>query len=251
MSRYPEEYERSFPLVAKVGDETVEVEVRMAGKGVHFYGDVLRGTYADFVRWQQKNRATGPTDWDVLADLAKAGCPGRTISDLRKQVLPTRSLEAAKDFLAADRADVVFLSLLGPKGVGKSLAAGWVMREWGKAKGLQVQPGVNGYRWVQASALIGASQWGPDAQWVQQLERASLLVVDELGADQASRAAKSRITELLLARHARLRATVFTSNLSHQEFAEVYGEALVDRIRSSGIDPELGREKSLRRKWTH
>lgn len=245
----PQSYDSLYPVVRYVGDETVQVEIRKAGRDLFFYGAVTKGTYADFIRWKAKQDATGPSTWDVLEDMRKAGCPGKVLNDLRGQLNATKALAAAKDFIASNRNDVSFLLLLGSPGIGKSVAAAYVMREHGKRAGLQGRDPSRPaeYRWIQASQLIGASNYGADAQWVNELERVRLLIVDELGADSASRAGKAKVTELLLKRHSRNAGTVLASNLSHVDFIEVYGQALFDRIRSNGVDPDLKSEKSLRK----
>jgi len=241
-------YGSEYPVVRVVGDESLQVEVRRAAKGLFFYGELLKGSAADFMRWRQKGNAQGATDYEVLEDMRRNGCPGRTVDDLRRALGSTMALDAARRFASASREDVCVLALMGPTGVGKSVAAGHAMLEHGKRVGPNRTPGAAPvYTWVQANRLVGLSYFEEqDKGLLRDLERCGHLTVDELGADQATQSGKGRVTELLLARFAAKRATVITSNLTHKAFADVYGQALVDRIKSDGIDVDLSREKSLR-----
>lgn len=240
-------YDENFPLVKCVGDETVQVEVRRGANGLFFFGALTKGTHKEFMVWREKNNRPPPAESELLEDMRRCGCPGRTIDDLRRRLKPTQALDASKRFSGARREDLCLLLLLGPAGVGKSVAAAAAMMAHGRAIGGRAPGSPKPYLWIQASRFIGISHFeDTDRQFLAEVEKVGFLVVDEIGSDQASKTGHVRVTELLLARFAQRRATVLTGNLKHSEFEEAYGKALVDRIRSGGMDPDLSKEKTNR-----
>jgi DNA replication protein DnaC len=73
------------------------------------------------------------------------------------------------------------------------------------------------------------------------LERASALVVDDMGAEYMDDkgAFRSFVDGLMNARYADGLATVLTTNLNGQTFADRYGTRFADRLREAGRFVEL------------
>lgn len=116
-----------------------------------------------------------------------------------------------------------FLILAGGKGVGKTSAACLAISE-------------RGGRRMRARELAAASDF--DLGFMASLERASLLVVDDLGTESldAGGWALGRIVGLLDARHEADAPTVITTNLTQADFLARYdvgGGRLRDRLRES------------------
>lgn len=193
--------------------------------------------------WARREAGEGPGGWERR--LEQLGVP----LDVRRSLRGTHetlALTAAGAFVAERHAR--FLLLLGDRGVGKSVAAGHVLREfsrehrWDAMATGTPQPAV----WLQASALTRVTAWDrADQELLRSVERAQLLVLDDLG-DECTEVGLSLTRDALLERHTKARRTVLTSNLTPESFKARYGEALADRIRSSGMVPVLF-GKSLRK----
>lgn len=90
-----------------------------------------------------------------------------------------------------------------------------------------------------SAASIGELPLSGSAE-LTRLERAELLVLDELGRESAVGKTRERLTALLQQRHDARRCTIVTTNIaSNREFGRTYGEHLVDRVEHSGGYHEL------------
>lgn len=151
------------------------------------------------------------------------------------------------------------LLLHGTTGGGKTVAActaflrmrrtvrweGGAAEDWDSA----------GCEFVTAGELARGSYFGPEAAEARRhLERVTLLVVDDLGAELMSDGWASNLTELVTHREARAHArTVLTTNVGCRPvahgrpspFEARYGSRVARRIRESGavvhVDPEPDR----------
>lgn|GEM_PF-4379265 len=202
---------------------------------------------------------------DACRERAEELEQGGNLEDLRKRVIgsgapvdaalaaerpeDTQALQGAKQFENA-RGYATFLLLLGSTGIGKTVAASWVLREfcrrhdWNSgAQGTNLFPAM----FVVASKLTRLSSFeDADRHWVEQIRKCGLLVLDDLG-DEATEIGKNVVVELLLDRHAKKRRTVITSNLVAKAFRDRYGAAIADRINEAGIKPTLSDGVSKRR----
>jgi DNA replication protein DnaC len=179
----------------------------------------------------------------------KAGCPDRELSILaRRNLQETPALAAAKAFCAQKQK--LNLTLLGPPGIGKTVAACHVVvefcRAWdwnGDATGSSYQPVL----YINAGDLARLSAFAPsDKERFEQLQGLRLLVVEDAG-DEVTKYGSDVLRELLMERHNRQRQTVLCANLSTEGLASQYGSAVVDRLKQ-GIVPSLQNLKSMRRK---
>lgn len=178
---------------------------------------------------------------DVPARLQRLGVPTSVILAMVRVgekpesagVAWQRATEYTRDFGGLAK----WLAFFGPTGVGKSTAACRVLWEWCRRIPDNSRPtgAPEPLVWLQASKLTGISTWLPDhTRWCEDMQRAVVLVVDDLG-DEGSEQGRGAIVDLLLARDGAQKRTVLTSNLLPQAFGERYGEALRDRIRNGGI----------------
>lgn len=178
---------------------------------------------------------------DVPARLQRMGVPsGVIVAMLRIGENPNHAgvaWQRATEFVRDFGGLCTWLAYFGPTGVGKSTAACRVLWEWCKRIPENSQPtgAAEPLVWLQASKLTGISTWLPDhSRWCEDLARAVVLVVDDLG-EEGTPAARGAMVDLLMTRDAAKRRTVLTSNLNGDGFEARYGKPLRDRIRNGGL----------------
>lgn len=187
----------------------------------------------------------GRLDADVPHRLQRMGVPYDAVRGAKER-RPSEAVEAAQEFIR-DR-DARFLLLLGEKGVGKTSAAALALWDfvakypWNDLpQGSATEPAM----FCPAFSVTRLSAFEPkDRDYVARLGRAHLLVVDDVG-NEGTEFGRTTLVDLLLAREASRKRTVLTGNMTPKAFAERYGEALVDRVRASGIVRAL-KGRSLR-----
>lgn len=177
----------------------------------------------------------------------KAGVPYAAIAKLRQGPSKSTALAAAREFNKDSQA--LFLLLLGPTGVGKTLAAALVVVDFASKWPWNLQP-LGGMqepiRWVDSVTLTRLSAFDDEAKrYVEALKACHLLVLEDAG-DEGTELGRGVFVELLMARHAKGRRTVITANLRPPTFRGRYGAAVADRIRESGYMPNLFGETSRR-----
>lgn len=149
---------------------------------------------------------------------------------------PTPALDAARTFLATPGANA-FLTLSGPRGRGKTFAAGWCVAE-------------RGGRFIEAHALVHAGTFDP--VW-RELMAAPVVALDELGAEHMNDAYRSSLYGLLNARYANERKTVLVTNLDANQFRARYcpgaEDRLHERLRTAGTWVSLPGD-SMRTHWS-
>lgn len=201
-----------------------------------------RECYAAQLKARAEQLDGAPASEELGLQLQKAGVPGSAIADLATTLKVTPALDAAKKFARSPRGLVRTLALLGPAGRGKTVAAAWVMREklrvdgWNNtATGTLISPVL----FVDACRLTRVSNFDAlDSQWLSELERVDVLVLDDAG-DEGTAQGAGLLSDLARKRHGKQRRTVITSNLTKDAFERRYGNALTDRIKSEGILAEL------------
>ncbi len=181
--------------------------------------------------------------WPYL-DAWRAGA----VADLPASVAKAHA--AVQRFLAG-APGWVFLFLLGPVGVGKTVAALWFLDAprvrlepdpWG-GKARRVTRDVGG-RFVTAEQLAKASTFAADSLWNEARE-APRLVIDDLGVERLDDKgwALANLTALLCHRHAYQLPTLITANLTRKAIEERYaahdGGRLRDRLGESAWPVEL------------
>lgn len=183
-------------------------------------------------------------------------------AQLRRMGVPdeaTRKLEAPQDnalmlaarkFIGSPREVVPALTFLGETGLGKTVAAAFVLKDFAKrwdwnasATGETTPPAM----FVPARQFTGLSSFDAGDQrifgWAR---RTKVLVVDDLG-DEATDYAKGQVVDVLMERLDANRRTVVTSNLLPDKFPLRYGGPLFDRLKSRGLLPKIHGQSMRRR----
>lgn len=163
-----------------------------------------------------------------------------------EQVLdPTTALDAAISWRASGS---MMLVLAGDVGTGKSLAAAWALHDWlvqttpRNPWGQRIPSEVR--LWIAAPHFARLAPWGDH---VVELERVGMLVVDDLGEEEASPKALGMVSALITTRQSNGLPTIITTNLDGETFQERYGQRLIDRLRQSGL--REGADGKQRAKW--
>jgi hypothetical protein len=179
---------------------------------------------------------------ELRRDLVERGCPAKDLERaISGYMVDTTAVKASRDALERS---LVLLVLSGLRGCGKTTAASWwLLQRREPSKYVRTGPP----RFVDASAL---SRWPryEEAKMVE-LERASALVIDDLGVeyDDKNGAFRSFLDGLVNSRYAACLPTVITTNLRATEFKARYGERIADRVREAGRYVELA-DPSMRGK---
>lgn len=136
----------------------------------------------------------------------------------------TVPLSATQEWWAGDSWCLV---LLGGPGGGKTGAAAWSAKQ-AMLVGKRV-------RWVRALEASRKPLFGDEAtRYADGCRTADLLVLDDLGSEQASDLWRSWLGDIIDARYANSRRTLASSNLSLADLRTHLGARLVDRLAEGG-----------------
>lgn len=183
--------------------------------------------------WRRQQEAAETMRW-VEKQLAASGMGERALAAAANPK-PSEALDATQQWFASGKC---WLVLLGGTGTGKTTAAAWALgrvlkqHETAEAR--------------TASRLSRMSGFDEGARELERLSQASLLVVDDIGAEAQTAWGQGLLSELLDSRHQGFKKTILTSNLGQEAFKQRVGERMVDRIREDGRVVSLG-GKSMRR----
>lgn len=140
---------------------------------------------------------------------------------------PRKALRACERWyrLADDKG--VFLAMIGERGQGKTVAACWLLAQYG------------GY-YVDAPELVRLrSSWNDkDRERYDYLLHARLLVIDDLGTEVLDDDARATFAQVVNRRQADCK-TMLTGNMTFEVMAQRYDERAIERIQHSGIIAEL------------
>lgn len=193
-------------------------------------------------------RRDGGMDKNALQlRLTRCGAPALAISQLRKPLQRSECRNAADLFLTTPREIAPFLPLIGPTGIGKTLAAAEVFLRASRDVSWELPTGApEPLVWVQAPELTRISAFSSDDEArLRAMRQAILLVIDEMG-DEGTQLGVAALRDVLMARDATNRRTVITSNVRPQAFRQRYGDPLWDRLMKRGIMVDLQKAKSMR-----
>jgi hypothetical protein len=163
--------------------------------------------------------------------------------DLGWTLAPTDALTAAT---AWSRSGAALLAFAGPVGTGKSMAAAWALRDWWLATATVNPWGqrvpYDGRLWVAAPHLGRLAPWADEVQALDGADAPGMLVLDDLGEEEATPRSLAMLSSMLTSRFAQGCATIITTNLDGSTFRDRYGARLIDRLRECGLD-ERGKAK--------
>lgn len=173
-----------------------------------------------------------PVALETRDALLRWRAPARIADIISGQLQETQAVKAARRWQAGQ-----FLVLLGPAGVGKSVAAGVAMQRGPIGPCPFATPqGPDGARywphapyWARAASV--ARGW--DAHPTE-LRRASVLVLDDLGDEADNTHSRSRLSELICERDDLKARTVITTNMAPEGLRQRYGNRFVDRLAGHG-----------------
>lgn len=186
---------------------------------------------------------------DARERLAGAGVPRRVRDILEAGAKDTAALLRVSKWQADRQPHDWCLVLSATKGAGKTVAAGWWMREnqafrvrcWDKKRGDFFIPS-----WWTATGLCRVNAYGPEFEAL--CEHSGPIVIDDLGSEYNDKAGflQTMVDSLMDARYSEYRPILITTNLNAQAFKERYSERVADRIREGGSFFEF-RAESMRR----
>lgn len=217
---------------------TEEIEALCRSRGLVAYSEQLRR------RTEELKSGRDPRDMGYR--LQRLGVPARALLALQATQETPAIIEARK-YLQAPAEWCQFLALLGPTGLGKTVAAAYVFREAARAISPDLPTGApEPLVWVQGPDFTRVSAFSPDDERkLKAMRSAHLLVVDELG-DEATNIGVAAVRDVLMHRESQGRRSVLTSNLRPDAFRARYGEALWDRLDKRGLIPNLSKGQSMR-----
>lgn len=176
-----------------------------------------------------------------LTRLRRAGVPARHEAVLVEGYDPERyTARVAARWRASPHHTLV---LGGALGVGKSLAACWLIDQGPRGRyrspdgyDAAAWPDELAPRYVHAGRLARQSMFARPGHVseLDLLERVSLLIIDEVGGAEGGPAWVARLDTLVSVRADALLDTVITTNLKTEEFEAAYGERVLDRMRGDG-----------------
>jgi len=215
----------------------IEVDIRALGRPAF---DWSPRTKAAIKAWEDANPALAARYVELAAERAEADAAALAAykaQRLRPQ-LPTITESAAAAATETDALRGVrgwlqgserWCLVLGPVGTGKSVAARWAVSQV-----------LDTGRWAFMTSAVRIAQlstWD-DAGELDRLERADLLVIDDVGAEAENDHARVTLRSLLDTRHDRGRRTLLTSNLLGGNLSRWLGARITDRILSSYVRVE-------------
>ena len=158
-----------------------------------------------------------PTEPDNMQELVKALESYDTT--FHPECVKARN-ETAKFMASVQNGTGAWLSLLGGSGVGKTFLARLV-RNWSKAEGIS---GGMFIRWVTVCDYMRKGDYGV----LDAMADASVLIVDDIGADYETELSKSKI--YVIAERRLRKPTLFTSNLNLEQIGNQIDVRVASRL---------------------
>lgn len=168
------------------------------------------------------------------------GVPPREVKLVMNGLAETTPIRFVRDWLdGAHKANgPTMLVLAGPKGVGKTVAAAYAMMkaEPEPPPGFRVWPSDKSPRFRHVSEIAELGLYGKDEERKArgEIKNTKCLVVDDVGVEYLNDAFLALWDSIVNHRYGQLGFTIFTTNLTHEQFATRYGARVFDRIRGRG-----------------
>ena len=186
--------------------------------------------------WDEANamveeaRERGRQELEAWKRVRDSGMSERAVTAYAQRLTETPSTKAVERLMGSSK---TFLLLMGSPGCGKTL---------GTALAFAQRPGL----FVRALELARLSSFDrDDRQRLCQVQRAPLLVLDDLGAEMLHDGWRPVLDELIDIRWGDRLKTILTTNLDGDAFKARYGARIADRIRDDGFIEKVG-DKSRR-----
>lgn len=214
--------------------------------------DVLReaqeSAEARAVRLQEAAKVTklhAAPEWrECVGQVERLGCPHEVARWVRKPN-PTAAMSVAKSWWAqrSDAKGRRHLLLLGDSGVGKSVAAAYVLAKWGELRpwwrGRPTGSPDRPVLWLSAPEVARLTLLRPDDELLlRDATSAEVLVVDDLELEGGA-AGMRALASLLAARLDSTRLTVLTGNVPVAKVRDAYGNHVADRLNASAYRQAL------------
>lgn len=177
--------------------------------------------------------------WDALMP--------RRVRDYRLDTAPDRdAARRVRDWLAGDPWDTgTNLVLMGKPGTGKT-GLGIAALHVAHMAGRRVCA-VNVVEWLDLMRPTNDPARQELAETtLRKAERATVLLLDDLGADKPSDWVRERVYAIVDHRHNRMLPTVVTTNLPRADLNAAYGERTIDRVFMASVNVAMAGE-NLRR----
>ncbi len=155
--------------------------------------------------------------------LEESRCGSRLIEESKAP----KNTEAVQKTRLWYRGDRTWLVLCGENGVGKSVAAVCALRKQAE------KPGSVSFR--SMAEVVKLSTYGDGAAEMEHLKRTAILVLDDMGAEYATKFGAGLVFDLVDARHRDRKRTIVTSNLPYEKLKTDVGA----RIRDRWLDGEV------------
>lgn len=199
----------------------------------------------------QAAKAHAPPEWrECVGQVERLGCPHEVARWVRKPN-PTAAMSAAKAWWGqrSDAKGRRHLLLLGSSGVGKSVAAAYVLAKWGEMRpwwrGRPTGSPDRPVLWLSAPEVARLTLLRPeDELLLRDAASAEALVVDDLDLEGGA-AGMRALASLLAARLDSMRLTVLTGNVPVAKVRDAYGNHVADRLNAAAYRQTLEGE-SLR-----
>jgi DNA replication protein DnaC len=178
---------------------------------------------ADYERERERDRRLERMRDAWVVDVLPPPMVGRIAND---KLEPSAALDTVRRWAAyqASRGDKCVLALLGDMGRGKTIAAAWLLAAEG---GLYIE--------AEELSRLHAAKWGDERVRFERICRAGVLVVDELGTEEDSRAALRDVVN----RRQGKRLTLLLGNLSREDFQKRLDPRTWDRLRTCAVIAEV------------
>lgn len=161
--------------------------------------------------------------------------PRYLAADLRKLGDVPPAYKAVADQLLNLPKEPKTIGMLGTRGTGKTDLASGLIKEFCRAgRSARYATAMGIFQAIRKTFGSHGQGGATEADVVEQLARADLLVVDELQTRSDSIWENGVLVDLIDRRYASLRSTVLVANLTPDAFAASVGESIASRITESG-----------------